>query len=150
MSLSFLGWLFAFGVVVHNIEEAIYLPGWSARVERRHMLDRRYFSVRARAFRFGAGVLSVAALGAALLASIGGSQSFGACFISGYALAMLLNVFVPHVAATIALRVTLHWHWHCLAVQSSAGWLACETKRCIEDARAASSYRLLDSLQATG
>jgi hypothetical protein len=61
--------------------------------------------VNSGAFRFGAVVLSVAVLVAALLASIGGAQSFGAYFISGYALTMVLNVFVPHVVATVALRV---------------------------------------------
>ena len=99
MSLSLLGWLFAFGVIAHNTEEAVFLPAWSARAGRWHP------NVSAGAFRFGAVVLSIAVLVAALLASIGGAQSVGAYFIAGFALAMTLNVFVPHVIATIALRV---------------------------------------------
>ena len=99
MSLSLLGWLFAFGVIAHNTEEAIFLPAWSANAGRWH------FSVSSGAFRFGAVVLSVAVLVAALLASLGGPQSFGAYFISGYALTMVLNALIPHVVATIALRV---------------------------------------------
>ena len=101
MSLSLLGWLFAFGVVAHNTEEAIFLPAWSASAR----AGRWRSSVSADAIRFGAVVLSVVVLVAALLASIGGAQSFGAYFISGYALAMALNVLVPHVVATVALRV---------------------------------------------
>lgn len=38
-------------------------------------------------------------------ASLGGAQSAGAYFISGYALAMAPNAVVPHVVATVALRV---------------------------------------------
>jgi hypothetical protein len=41
---------------------------------------------------------------AAALASIGGPRSFGAYFIAGYALAMVLNVVIPHLAATITLH----------------------------------------------
>jgi len=99
MSLSLLGWLFALGVIAHNTEEAIFLPAWSASA------GRWYFNVSAGAFRFGAVVLSIAVLVAAQLASMGGAKSFGAYFISGYALAMALNAFVPHVIATFALRV---------------------------------------------
>jgi uncharacterized membrane protein YraQ (UPF0718 family) len=39
-----------------------------------------------------------------LLNSIGGSQSIGAYFLAGYALVMLLNIFIPYEAATVALR----------------------------------------------
>jgi hypothetical protein len=98
MSLSLLGWLFALGVVVHNTEEAILLPAWSVEG------SRWKYRVSAYAFRFGAVVLSVGVLVAALLASIGGARSFGAYFVSGFALAMVLNVLVPHVVASIALR----------------------------------------------
>ena len=98
MSLSLLGWLFALGVIAHNTEEAILFPAWSANSGRWH------FPVSSGAFRFGAVVLSVVVLVAALSASIGGARSVGAYLISGYALAMVLNVFIPHVVATIALR----------------------------------------------
>lgn len=98
MSLSLLGWLFAFGVVVHNAEEALFLPAWSALAGRWHA------PVGATPFRFAVAVLSAAVLLAAWLASAGGPQSFGAYFLTGYALAMVLNVLVPHLAATVALR----------------------------------------------
>ena len=98
MSLSLLGWLFALGVVAHNAEEALFLPAWSARAGRWHA------QVGAPPFRFAVAVLSAAVLLAAWLASVGGPRSFGAYFLAGYALAMVLNVFVPHLAATVALR----------------------------------------------
>jgi hypothetical protein len=98
MSLSFLGWLFALGVVTHNIEEAVLFPALSVR------FGRWYASLRPRAFRFAAIVLSAVVLAAALLASLGGARSVGAYLITGYAFAMVLNAFVPHVMATIALR----------------------------------------------
>lgn len=93
-----LGWLFALGVILHNIEEALFLPGWSARNRRRQ------FEVNAASFRFAVTLLSLAVLAAASLASSGGSGSFGAYFLAGYALAMVLNVFIPHLAASIVLR----------------------------------------------
>ncbi|MGC1175803.1 HXXEE domain-containing protein [Polaromonas sp.] len=98
MSLSLLGWLFALGVVVHNVEEAWLLPAWSARAGRWHV------RVTPAVFRFAVTVLSVAVLAAAWLASSGGPRSFGAYFIAGYALAMALNALVPHLVATLALR----------------------------------------------
>jgi hypothetical protein len=98
VSLSLLGWLFAFGVVVHNAEEALLLPSWSERAGRWHP------RVASKEFRFAVAVLSVVVLLAAALASIGGPRSFGAYFVAGCALAMALNVVIPHLAATIALR----------------------------------------------
>jgi len=98
MSLSLLGWLFALGVVVHNLEEALFLPAWSARAGRWHV------HVTPGAFRFAVAVLSVAVVVAAWLASAGGARSCGAYFVTGYALAMVLNVIVPHVGECIALR----------------------------------------------
>ena len=98
MALPLLGWLFALGVVAHNAEEAWLLPSWPLRPRFRRM------AVGAGAFRFAAAVLSFVALLAAWLASAGGAHSLGAYFIAGYAAAMLLNVLVPHVAATVALR----------------------------------------------
>ena len=99
MDLSLLGWIFALGAVAHNAEEALLFPAWSVR------FGRWYASVSAEAFRVAAVIMSVLALLAALFASLGGAQSVGAYLISGYALAMALNALVPHIAATVALRV---------------------------------------------
>ena len=94
-----LGWLFAFGVVAHNAEEAWLLPSWPRRPGFRWAA-----AVEAGPFRGAAAVLSLLALFAAWLASIGGAHSLGAYFLAGYAAAMVLNVFLPHLAATARLR----------------------------------------------
>lgn len=83
---------------MHNAEEAWLLPSWPRRPRF------RWAVVEAGSFRFAAVVLSLVALLAAGLAGTGGAHSLGAYFIAGYAVAMVLNVFVPHVAATLALR----------------------------------------------
>lgn len=98
MSFSLLGWLFALGVVIHNTEEALFLPAWSTRAGRWHV------QIGAFPFRFAVVVLSIAVIFAAWLSSIGGAHSFGAYFLTGYALAMVLNVLFPHVLATVALH----------------------------------------------
>ena len=98
MSLPMLGWLFALGVAAHNAEEAWLLPSWPGRPRF------RWAAVEAGPFRFAAALLSLVALLAAWLAGVGGAHSLGAYFIAGYAAAMVLNVFLPHLAATVALR----------------------------------------------
>lgn len=98
MSVSLLGWLFALGVAVHNAEEAWLLPTWSRR-------PRRWLAgASPRSFRFAALMLSVAVLAAAWMACAGGPRSVGAYLIAGCALAMVLNVVIPHAAASLMLR----------------------------------------------
>jgi len=98
MSYCFLACLFTCGVVIHNLEEAVWLPAWSARTGRGHK------AVSAASFRFAVTILSLAVLVGTGLAVIGGKHSFGAYFLAGYALAMVFNVFVPHVIVSVALR----------------------------------------------
>ncbi|RWK19183.1 MAG: HXXEE domain-containing protein [Mesorhizobium sp.] len=93
-----LAWLFAAAVVVHNLEEAFLLPAWSEQAGRWHR------PVGVREFRFAVLALTALAGGAALLAAVQGRESFGAYVLSGYALAMLLNVVFPHLLATIVMR----------------------------------------------
>ena len=96
MSLSLLGWLFALGVVAHNAEEAWLLPAWPHRPAR--------WRVSARAFRFGAAVLSLIVLLAAWLAANSGPGDFGVYLLAGIALAMVLNVLAPHLIACVVAR----------------------------------------------
>ncbi len=98
MNFILLVWLFALVITVHNFEEAIWLPGWSKTAGRWHR------PVDAGEFRFAVFVLTVLAYAAAGLATAAGKESAGAYLIAGYALAMLLNVFFPHVVATVVLR----------------------------------------------
>jgi hypothetical protein len=85
-------------VTLHNLEEALSLPTWSRSAGRWH------HPVGAREFRFAVAVLTVFAYVAAYLAAVGGKESVGAYLLAGYALAMLLNVFFPHVLATLVMR----------------------------------------------
>lgn len=98
MSLGALAWLFAFGVLLHNAEEAVLLPAWSSTAGRWHA------RVGTREFVFAVTVLSLALLGLAALGTSAGARSVWAYLLAGYALAMVANVFVPHVLGTIALR----------------------------------------------
>jgi hypothetical protein len=99
MSISLLGWLFAIGVLVHNAEEALWLPAWSARAGRWHAPV-----VSPAVFRFAVAVLTVLVFVAAWLASAGGPGSFGAYVLAGTALATVINVVLPHLAATVVFR----------------------------------------------
>ena len=54
--------------------------------------------------RFAAAVLSLAFLAFTLVATLSPAGSVAAYLMAGYALAMLLNVLVPHALATVAWR----------------------------------------------
>ena len=95
MTFNLLVWLFAVSITIHNLEEAIWLPGWEPNI------CRLKIKTGPLEFRFAVSVLTLLAYLAATLAMIGGRGSVGAYLISGYALAMLINVFVPHLLATI-------------------------------------------------
>lgn len=96
MNFEILAWIFAGAVTLHNIEEAILLPKWSRTAGRWHI------AVGDTEFRFA--VVTLTALAYACAWSAGSGGAIGAYAISGYALAMLLNVFIPHIAATLILR----------------------------------------------
>ena len=91
-------WLFAGAVTVHNLEEAVLLPAWSKTAGRWHA------PVGVREFRFAVTVLTVLAYVAVWAAIDYGRESLVAYLLSGYALAMLLNVLIPHSLATVILR----------------------------------------------
>lgn len=96
-----MGWLaaaFVIAVALHDLEEALWLPAWSRRAGPWNR------PVGAFEFRFAVIVLAVAAAVSAVLAIRQGPGSVGAHLLAGYALAMLVNVFVPHVAASVLLR----------------------------------------------
>lgn len=98
MTFFTLTWLFVLAVALHNLEEALWLPAWSQRA------GRWRYPVGAREFRSAVVLLAAAAVAAVLLANSGGKGSVGAYLVSGYALAMLLNVIFPHVLASVTLR----------------------------------------------
>jgi len=98
MSLTALGWLFTLGVLVHNAEEAWRFPAWSARAGRWQV------PVAAPVFRFAALVLSGLFVAITLAASFSAAGGVAAYLMAGYALAMVLNVFLPHVLVTVVTR----------------------------------------------
>lgn len=98
MSFTVLSWLFVVAVIIHNTEEAICLPAWSKNAGRWHR------PVATAVFRFAVLILTILAVLLAVIADVYGEGSLGAYLLCGYALAMLGNVLVPHVIATISLR----------------------------------------------
>jgi len=97
MNFIVLAWTFVLAVAIHNTEEAIWLPAWSVTAGRWHR------PIGESEFRFAAAALTILAAVVAALAELQGKQSLGAYLLCGYALAMLLNVVVPHVFATLAM-----------------------------------------------
>lgn len=98
MSLTALGWLFTFGVLVHNAEEAFYLPSWSMRA------GKWYKPIEASVFRFAVILLSGVFIAVTIAASLSHPGGIGLYLMAGYVLAMVLNVLMPHVLATVLTR----------------------------------------------
>jgi hypothetical protein len=96
MTFDDLAWVFVAAVVCHNLEEAVFLPAWSRSAGRWHS------AVGEVEFRFAVTILTLLAAGCAVLAVK--RNEIGVYLLCGYALAMALNVFFPHVAATIVLK----------------------------------------------
>ena len=93
-----LQWLFPIAATIHNLEEAFWLPGWSKHAGKFHR------PVGAVEFRFAVAILTILAWIITYLSSTEGRESIGVYLLCAYCLAMLINVFIPHVAATIVLR----------------------------------------------
>jgi len=90
--------LFAIATALHNLEEAIWLPEWSRNAGRWH------HAVERDEFRFAVIVLTLLAVLSVVLAIHQGKESLGAYLVTGYALAMLLNVLLPHVVGSLVMR----------------------------------------------
>ena len=98
MSLLAIGWLFTLGALLHNAEEAVLLPAWSQRAGPFHK------PIMPGVFRTAAIILSALFVAITVAASLSPAGSIAAYLMAGYALAMVLNVFAPHVLATAATR----------------------------------------------
>lgn len=98
MSLTAIGCLFTFGVLAHNTAEALHLPAWSVHAGKLHA------RVDAAEFRFAIAALSVLLVAVTAAASLAGAGSVSAYLMAGYVLAMVLNVLMPHVLATVVMR----------------------------------------------
>lgn len=98
MNFVTLAMSFALAITLHNLEEAWLLPTWSQSAGLWHP------PIGTLEFCFAVTVLTVLAYAAVYLAVVNGKESVGAYLLEGYALAMLLNVFFPHVLATVVMR----------------------------------------------
>ncbi|MDN3678818.1 HXXEE domain-containing protein [Vibrio tapetis subsp. quintayensis] len=87
--------LFVAAITLHNIEEALFLPSWANPVG----LD-----ISSSEFTFAVVVLTVLAYVSACLAIRDGRRGRWAYFYTGYALAMFLNVFFPHLLTSILVQ----------------------------------------------
>lgn len=96
LDFSELAWGFVAAIAIHNFEEAMLLPHWSQTAGKWHA------PVGAFEFRFA--VIFLTGLGAVLAWLAVARNGAGVYLLCGYALAMALNVAVPHVAGSLALR----------------------------------------------
>lgn len=97
-SVPWIFWLFPIGFAIHNLEEAIYLPSWSESAGKFHK------SVGAFEFRFAVIVLTVISVAITIGFYMTGKQSIACYLFFAFNFVMLLNVFFPHLAATIVLK----------------------------------------------
>ncbi len=96
MTPAALYWLFALAVTVHNLEEGLFLPAYAGATSR---LSGR---VTPFAFRFALVVLTAVAYVVVALAVTGNLHA--AELLSGFAVVMIVNALVPHLALTMAFR----------------------------------------------
>jgi hypothetical protein len=85
--------LLALAATAHNVEEMIWLPGFP------HPPALRW-DVSPRAFRFAAAMITLVFWAAALASGVAASEPV----VAGFALAVIVNAFVPHLALTVILR----------------------------------------------
>ncbi len=97
MSFQRLQWLFPIAVALHNAEEAIWMPGWTAR----HAAQLPVHPPPAGELRVALLVLTVLALAVTALSAKKGARSLWAYLTFGYIVAMWVNVLVPHLPATM-------------------------------------------------
>jgi uncharacterized protein with HXXEE motif len=91
-------WLFPIAFAIHNIEEALWFPEWSRSAGRFHR------GVGTFEFTFAVIVLTLVSVIITTVFAVRGRLSVASEMFFAFNLGMLLNVFVPHLAATIALR----------------------------------------------
>ncbi|MGJ5818592.1 HXXEE domain-containing protein [Paludibaculum fermentans] len=98
VSFTNLRWLFPVVIILHNVEEAIWLPGWARRS------GFWCTPVSTGVFCFAVAVLTVLALAVTWLSARSGGQTLWTYLTFGYMVAMLANAVYPHVVISIAAR----------------------------------------------
>jgi hypothetical protein len=99
MSFRRMQWLFPFAVAIHNSEEAVFMPSWVS-----HHAGQIPLHPSAEAIRGGLVLLTLGAFAITTLSARRGRRSIWAYLLFGYIAAMLINVFVPHIPATLISR----------------------------------------------
>ncbi|MGA9505190.1 MAG: HXXEE domain-containing protein [Terriglobales bacterium] len=99
MSFERLQWLFPIAVTLHNSEEAIFFPAWWARLAREIPAH-----PNPALFRFALALLTAAAFLVTFFNRQKGRESLWAYLTFGYIVAMLINVFIPHIPASVMFR----------------------------------------------
>ena len=97
MRFQKLQWLFPIAVTMHNSEEAVFMPRWVSAHSRHLPLN-----PGAAKIWFGLLLLTLAAFAVTYLSTQKGKRSVWAYLLFGYVAAMLVNVVVPHIPATLA------------------------------------------------
>ena len=90
-------WLFPIAATLHNCEEALWMPKWVSAHSRQ--LPMRPGAVK---IWIGLLLLTLAAFAVTYLSAQKGKQSVWSYLLFGYAAAMLANVLIPHIPATLA------------------------------------------------
>ena len=98
VSFRYMQLLFPVVVALHNAEEVLRMPRWSGRP------GPWFGGVAPAVFRFATITLAAIALLVTVLSVVAGAGSLWAGITFGFMVALLLNVFVPHVAVSIAQR----------------------------------------------
>lgn len=91
--------LFLLAFTLHNLEEALWLPGWSKYV------GKQYVQVSNRGFHFALMVLTTAGYFIAFLFLLfGQSGGFFRYVFLGFVLMMVINSIFPHLLATVIFK----------------------------------------------
>jgi len=91
-------WLFPIVFTIHNIEEAFWLPAFSKSA------GKYYKPVDTFEFVFALIVITLLATIITFVFYLSGKQSLACYLFFAFNFGMLINVFFPHLVATIALR----------------------------------------------
>jgi hypothetical protein len=98
MSSASLWVFFPIAITLHNLEEAVWLPKWSNHAKRFHK------PVETNVFYFAVIFVTILAYLSTFLAVAFPSSWLWKYIFHGFLGAMILNIFVPHLASTIILR----------------------------------------------
>jgi len=97
-SVPWFFWLFPIVFAIHNTEEAIGLPTFSKSAGKYHK------PVDTFEFVFALIIITLLATTITFLFYLSGKQSLACYLFFAFNFGMLINVFFPHIAATIALK----------------------------------------------